>query len=82
MPAAQIVNRPLATVNGEVILQSEFEKTYEALAADLQTKTRLSADRLAEAFAEFNKKTSFPLGTVKPEIASITELTDDKNRPR
>jgi len=33
--AAEVVNRPIATVNGESILQSEFEKTYAAMSADM-----------------------------------------------
>jgi peptidyl-prolyl cis-trans isomerase C len=43
--AAQVVNRTLATVNGESILQSEFEKTYAAVAADMPEAPSADARR-------------------------------------
>ena len=38
LPASEVVNRSLAVVNGEPILQSEFEKTYAAMTADMPEK--------------------------------------------
>ncbi len=50
LPAAQVVNRALATVNGEPILQSEFEKTYAAMTADMP------ADNITPEARKENKK--------------------------
>jgi parvulin-like peptidyl-prolyl isomerase len=43
--AAQVVNRTLATVNGEPILQSDFEKTYAALTEEMPDSTPIEARR-------------------------------------
>lgn len=45
LSAAQVVNRTLATVNGEPILQSEFEKTYAALTEDMPDTVPAEAQR-------------------------------------
>lgn len=43
--AAQVMNRTLATVNGEAILQSEFDKTYAALTSDMPESMPAEAQR-------------------------------------
>ncbi|HMU75178.1 MAG TPA: SurA N-terminal domain-containing protein, partial [Elusimicrobiota bacterium] len=51
--AAKLTNRPIATVNGEAILLSEYEKNWASLLE--QAKESMPADKLDDAWKKTNR---------------------------